>query len=72
MLFPGRLIRAPPSHGRARDPSAVLDGLLLVLWLTAAVRVLGVLFGTVLAVMRPSANPTLTAVIGLTLHETAC
>lgn len=38
---------------------AVLDGLLLTLWLTAAVMVLGFLLGTVFAVMRLSANPVL-------------
>ncbi|MDO0910011.1 amino acid ABC transporter permease [Streptomyces sp. DT2A-34] len=45
--------------GRYFTTSAVLDGLLLSLWLTAAVMVLGFLFGTVLAVMRLSANPGL-------------
>ncbi|WSK18120.1 amino acid ABC transporter permease [Streptomyces sp. NBC_01298] len=39
--------------------SAVLDGLLLTLWLTGVVMVLGFLFGTVLAVMRLSGNPVL-------------
>lgn len=39
--------------------AAVLDGLLLSLWLTAVVMVLGFLLGTVLAVMRLSANPVL-------------
>ncbi|WNO76679.1 amino acid ABC transporter permease [Streptomyces sp. AM8-1-1] len=39
--------------------SAVLDGLLLTLWLTAAVMVLGFVLGTTLAVMRLSANPVL-------------
>ncbi|MFI6937856.1 amino acid ABC transporter permease [Streptomyces sp. NPDC050418] len=38
---------------------AVLDGLLLTLWLTGVVMVLGFLLGTVLAVMRLSANPVL-------------
>ncbi|MFM9370778.1 amino acid ABC transporter permease [Streptomyces sp. Da 82-17] len=38
---------------------AVLDGLFLTLWLTAAVMVLGFLAGTLLAVMRLSANPVL-------------
>ncbi|MEU4654060.1 amino acid ABC transporter permease [Streptomyces sp. NPDC023723] len=38
---------------------AVLDGLLLTLWLTAAVMVLGFLLGTLLAVLRLSANPVL-------------
>ncbi|MFI5756388.1 amino acid ABC transporter permease [Streptomyces sp. NPDC051569] len=38
---------------------AVLDGLLLTLWLTAAVMVLGFLLGTPLAVMRLSGNPVL-------------
>ncbi|MER5736455.1 amino acid ABC transporter permease [Streptomyces sp. NPDC002262] len=39
--------------------AAVLDGLLLTLWLTGAVMVLGFLLGTPLAVMRLSANPVL-------------
>jgi polar amino acid transport system permease protein len=39
--------------------SAVLDGLLLTLWLTGAVMALGFLLGTLLAVMRLSANPVL-------------
>jgi polar amino acid transport system permease protein len=38
---------------------AVLDGLVLTLWLTAAVMVLGFLIGTLLAVLRLSANPVL-------------
>lgn len=38
---------------------AVLDGLLLTLWLTAGVMVLGFVIGTVFAVMRLSANPVL-------------
>ncbi|MFJ2645547.1 amino acid ABC transporter permease [Streptomyces sp. NPDC087420] len=38
---------------------AVLDGLVLTLWLTAAVMVLGFLIGTVFAVLRLSANPVL-------------
>ncbi|RAJ68744.1 polar amino acid transport system permease protein [Streptomyces sp. Amel2xB2] len=38
---------------------AVLDGLVLTLWLTAAVMVLGFVLGTLLAVMRLSANPVL-------------
>jgi polar amino acid transport system permease protein len=38
---------------------AVLDGLLLTLWLTGAVMVLGFLLGIPLAVMRLSANPVL-------------
>ncbi|ROQ94010.1 polar amino acid transport system permease protein [Streptomyces sp. 2132.2] len=45
--------------GRYFTTAAVLDGLLLTLWLTGAVMVLGFLFGTVLAVMRLSANPVL-------------
>ncbi|MEV6171800.1 amino acid ABC transporter permease [Streptomyces sp. NPDC051954] len=45
--------------GRYFTTPAVLDGLLLTLWLTAAVMVLGFLFGTVLAVMRLSSNPVL-------------
>ncbi|MFF5106540.1 amino acid ABC transporter permease [Streptomyces sp. NPDC000134] len=38
---------------------AVLEGLWLTLWLTGAVMVLGFLLGTVLAVLRLSANPVL-------------
>ncbi|WP_225628353.1 amino acid ABC transporter permease [Streptomyces werraensis] len=45
--------------GRYFTTSAVLDGLLLSLWLTAVVMVLGFLTGTVLAVMRLSGNPVL-------------
>ncbi|MFE2480768.1 ABC transporter permease subunit [Streptomyces sp. NPDC059389] len=45
--------------GRYFTTAAVLDGLLLTLWLTGAVMTLGFLFGTVLAVMRLSANPVL-------------
>ncbi|MFI1652912.1 amino acid ABC transporter permease [Streptomyces avidinii] len=45
--------------GRYFTTAAVLDGLLLTLWLTGAVMVLGFLIGTVLAVMRLSANPVL-------------
>ncbi|MEV7412064.1 ABC transporter permease subunit [Streptomyces althioticus] len=45
--------------GRYFTTSAVLDGLLLSLWLTAVVMVLGFLAGTVLAVMRLSGNPVL-------------
>ncbi|WP_128437022.1 amino acid ABC transporter permease [Streptomyces cyaneus] len=45
--------------GRYFTTTAVLDGLLLSLWLTAVVMVLGFLLGTVLAVMRLSANPVL-------------
>ena len=45
--------------GRYFTTPAVLDGLLLTLWLTAAVMVLGFLLGTVFAVMRLSANPVL-------------
>ncbi|MFJ4922770.1 amino acid ABC transporter permease [Streptomyces sp. NPDC088725] len=41
---------------------AVLDGLVLTLWLTAAVMVLGFLIGTVFAVLRLSANPVLRAI----------
>ncbi|GAA4309642.1 amino acid ABC transporter permease [Streptomyces venetus] len=40
--------------------AAVLDGLLLTLWLTGLVMVLGFLLGIPLAVMRLSANPVLT------------
>ncbi|NLU66170.1 amino acid ABC transporter permease [Streptomyces sp. HNM0574] len=40
---------------------AVLHGLWLTLWLTAAVMVLGFLLGTLLAVMRLSGNPVLRA-----------
>ncbi|WP_243762452.1 amino acid ABC transporter permease [Streptomyces sp. Tu 3180] len=45
--------------GRHFTTAAVLDGLLLTLWLTGAVMVLGFLLGTVLAVMRLSGNPVL-------------
>ncbi|GGL91692.1 putative amino acid ABC transporter, permease protein [Streptomyces fumigatiscleroticus] len=45
--------------GRYFTTAAVLDGLLLTLWLTGVVMVLGFLLGTVLAVMRLSANPVL-------------
>ncbi|GAA3264636.1 amino acid ABC transporter permease [Streptomyces lavendulae] len=45
--------------GQYFTTSAVLDGLLLTLWLTGAVMVLGFLLGTLLAVMRLSANPVL-------------
>ncbi|WP_078860959.1 amino acid ABC transporter permease [Streptomyces sp. NRRL F-2747] len=45
--------------GQYFTTAAVLDGLLLTLWLTGAVMTLGFLFGTVLAVMRLSANPVL-------------
>ncbi|MEU9996627.1 amino acid ABC transporter permease [Streptomyces sp. NPDC050848] len=41
--------------------AAVLDGLLLTLWLTAVVMVLGFLLGTPLAVMRLSSNPVLSS-----------
>lgn len=45
--------------GQYFTTAAVLDGLLLTLWLTAVVMVLGFLLGTVLAVMRLSDNPVL-------------
>ncbi|AWZ08870.1 amino acid ABC transporter permease [Streptomyces sp. ICC4] len=45
--------------GRYFTTSAVLDGLLLTLWLTGVVMVFGFLLGTLLAVMRLSANPVL-------------
>lgn len=45
--------------GRYFTTAAVLDGLLLTLWLTGAVMVLGFLLGTVLAVLRLSGNPVL-------------
>ncbi|ASQ99364.1 amino acid ABC transporter permease [Streptomyces sp. 11-1-2] len=45
--------------GRYFTTSAVLDGLLLTLWLTGAVMVLGFLLGIPLAVMRLSTNPVL-------------
>lgn len=45
--------------GRHFTTPAVLDGLLLTLWLTGVVMVLGFLLGTPLAVMRLSANPVL-------------
>lgn len=41
---------------------SILDGLVLTLWLTAAVLVCGYLIGIVLAVMRLSDNPVLTSV----------
>ncbi|MFB7282186.1 amino acid ABC transporter permease [Streptomyces hydrogenans] len=47
--------------GRYFTTAAVLDGLLLTLWLTGVVMVLGFLLGTPLAVMRLSANPVLRA-----------
>ncbi|MDN0198574.1 hypothetical protein [Streptomyces sp. S.PNR 29] len=52
--------------GRYFTTAAVLDGLLLSLWLTAVVMVLGFLLGTVLAVMRLSANPVLRTLSGCT------
>ncbi|MDT9686237.1 amino acid ABC transporter permease [Streptomyces sp. TRM76323] len=45
--------------GRYFTTPAVLDGLLLTLWLTGAVMVLGFLLGIPLAVMRLSSNPVL-------------
>ncbi|MER5770855.1 amino acid ABC transporter permease [Streptomyces sp. NPDC001985] len=45
--------------GRYFTTAAVLDGLLLTLWLTGAVMVLGFLLGIPLAVMRLSVNPVL-------------
>ncbi|MFJ8691768.1 amino acid ABC transporter permease [Streptomyces roseolilacinus] len=45
--------------GRYLTTTAVLEGLLLTLWLTGVVMVLGFLLGTPLAVMRLSANPVL-------------
>ncbi|MFC9284178.1 amino acid ABC transporter permease [Streptomyces collinus] len=45
--------------GRYLTTAAVFDGLLLTLWLTGAVMVLGFLLGIPLAVMRLSANPVL-------------
>ncbi|MFD8522186.1 amino acid ABC transporter permease [Streptomyces capillispiralis] len=45
--------------GRYFTTPAVLDGLLLSLWLTAVVMVLGFLLGTVLTVMRLSGNAVL-------------
>lgn len=45
--------------GRYVTTPAVLDGLLLTLWLTGAVMVLGFLLGTLLAVLRLSGNPVL-------------
>jgi polar amino acid transport system permease protein len=41
---------------------SILDGLLLTLWLTAAVMVCGYALGIVLAVMRLSSNPVLSSV----------
>jgi len=48
--------------GRYFTASAVLHGLLLTLWLTAAVLVCGYLLGIGLAVMRLSGNPVLRSV----------
>ncbi|MGW5284911.1 amino acid ABC transporter permease [Streptomyces collinus] len=45
--------------GRYLTTAAVFDGLLLTLWLTGAVMVLGFLLGIPLAVMRLSGNPVL-------------
>ncbi|MFF8035201.1 amino acid ABC transporter permease [Streptomyces sp. NPDC016626] len=45
--------------GRYFTTAAVLDGLLLTLWLTGVVMVLGFLLGIPLAVMRLSADPVL-------------
>jgi polar amino acid transport system permease protein len=45
--------------GRWFTTAAVLDGLLLTLWLTCAVMVLGFLLGILLAMTRLSANPVL-------------
>ncbi|WP_377273831.1 amino acid ABC transporter permease [Peterkaempfera sp. SMS 1(5)a] len=45
--------------GRYFTTIAVLDGLLLTLWLTALTMALGFALGTLLAVMRLSANPVL-------------
>ncbi|MEN8651449.1 amino acid ABC transporter permease [Streptomyces sp. 21So2-11] len=45
--------------GRYFTTAAVLDGLLLTLWLTGVVMVLGFLLGTPLAVLRLSGNPVL-------------
>ncbi|MFI9389451.1 amino acid ABC transporter permease [Streptomyces bauhiniae] len=45
--------------GQYFTTAAVLDGLLLTLWLTAAVMVLAFLLGTGIAVLRLSANPVL-------------
>ncbi|CAM5703503.1 putative Nopaline transport system permease protein NocM [Streptomyces afghaniensis 772] [Streptomyces afghaniensis] len=45
--------------GQYFTSAAVLDGLLLTLWLTGVVMVLGFLLGIPLAVMRLSANPVL-------------
>ncbi|MFF7238925.1 ABC transporter permease subunit [Streptomyces collinus] len=45
--------------GRYLTTAAVFDGLLLTLWLTGAVMVLGFLLGIPLAVMRLSTNPVL-------------
>ncbi|OUD02502.1 hypothetical protein CA983_14585 [Streptomyces swartbergensis] len=47
--------------GRHFTSAAVLDGLLLTLWLTGVVMVLGFLLGIPLAVMRLSANPVLSS-----------
>ena len=47
--------------GQYLTSTAILDGLLLTLWLTAAVMVLGFGLGTLLAVARLSGNPVLSA-----------
>ncbi|MFE5793679.1 amino acid ABC transporter permease [Streptomyces sp. NPDC056503] len=47
--------------GRYFTTTAVLDGLLLTLWLTGAVMALGFLLGIPLAVMRLSGNPVLSS-----------
>ncbi|MFE0461320.1 amino acid ABC transporter permease [Kitasatospora sp. NPDC058965] len=48
--------------GRYFTSAAVLDGLALTLWLTAATLALGFVLGTLLAVGRMSANPVLKSV----------
>ncbi|MFD9126197.1 amino acid ABC transporter permease [Kitasatospora sp. NPDC059571] len=47
--------------GRYLTSTAILQGLLLTLWLTAAVMVLGFALGTLLAAARLSGNPVLAA-----------
>ncbi|PBC77821.1 polar amino acid transport system permease protein [Streptomyces sp. TLI_235] len=47
--------------GRYLTSTAILDGLVLTLWLTAAVMALGFALGTLLAAARLSGNPVLSA-----------
>jgi polar amino acid transport system permease protein len=64
-LLVGSVVRNPAFQwnvvGGYFTSAAVLDGLLLTLWLTGVVMVLGFLLGIPLAVMRLSANPVLSS-----------